>query len=88
MVIKFIDIPIHIEIAKALSLLIRKILLSRPLVMERIAMLPKRLCFTNKMAICTRKNIGIQDNPLSIFYEGEALSKALNIVPAGINAVG
>ncbi|CAB5506530.1 hypothetical protein AZO1586I_1628 [Bathymodiolus thermophilus thioautotrophic gill symbiont] len=40
MVIKFIDIPIHIEIAKALSLLIRKILLSRPLVMERIAMLP------------------------------------------------
>jgi hypothetical protein len=32
-------------------------------------------------------NIGIQDKPLSIFYEGEALSKVLNIVPAGINAV-
>ncbi|VVH58451.1 Rhs-family protein, partial [uncultured Gammaproteobacteria bacterium] len=32
-------------------------------------------------------NIGIQNNPLSIFYEGKALSKALNIVPAGINAV-
>jgi hypothetical protein len=32
-------------------------------------------------------NIGIQDKPLSIFYEGKALSKALNIVPAGINAV-
>ncbi|SSC11118.1 hypothetical protein BPUTSESOX_475 [uncultured Gammaproteobacteria bacterium] len=32
-------------------------------------------------------NIGIQDDSLSIFYEGKALSKVLNIIPAGINAV-
>jgi hypothetical protein len=32
-------------------------------------------------------NIGVQDNSASIFYEDKPIPRALNVLPAGINAV-